>query len=172
MKKNISFRVAKMGILSALAIALNYLEGLLPTMAFLPPGAKIGLSNLIVMMAAYRYGLSGAVTIALIKALFVLATRGTVAFMMSLVGGILSAVATLIFIKWKKNPFGFVGIGITGAIFHNAGQLLVASCVLGSTAVFSYGPYLFIFALISGSLTGIMLKVTQPYLAKIDEYTC
>lgn len=171
MKKNISFKVAKMGLLSALAIALNYLEGLLPAMAFLPPGAKIGLSNLIVMMAAYQYGLPGALTIALIKSLFVLVTRGAVAFMMSLAGGVFSAIATSIFIKWKKNPFGFVGIGITGALLHNIGQLLVASAVLGSTAVLSYGPYLFIFALISGSLTGIMLKVTQPYLAKIDEYT-
>lgn len=170
MKKNVSFRVAKLGVFSALAIALNYLEGLLPPLAFLPPGAKLGLSNLIVMMVAYQYGLSGAITIAIIKSLFVLATRGAVAFFMSLAGGLMSAIATSLLIKWKKSPFGFIGLGIMGALMHNVGQFLVASAVMGSVAVLAYAPYLFAFALLSGSVTGVMLKITVPYLSKIDAH--
>ena len=36
-------RVAFTGLLAALAIALSFLEGLLPPLPMMPPGAKLGL---------------------------------------------------------------------------------------------------------------------------------
>ena len=45
-------RVAFTGLLAALAIALSFLEGLLPPLPMMPPGAKLGLSNLATMYAA------------------------------------------------------------------------------------------------------------------------
>ena len=44
--------VAWVGVMASLAIALSFLESLLPQMPFLPPGAKLGLSNLVVLYAA------------------------------------------------------------------------------------------------------------------------
>ena len=42
-------RVAVTGLLAALALTLSLLEGMLPPVPVLPPGAKLGLSNLAVM---------------------------------------------------------------------------------------------------------------------------
>ena len=47
--KRVSATVALTGLLAALALALSFLEGLLPPLPFLTPGAKLGLSNIFTM---------------------------------------------------------------------------------------------------------------------------
>ena len=44
--KSKSGRVAFTALLAALALALSFLEGLLPPLPMMPPGAKLGLSNI------------------------------------------------------------------------------------------------------------------------------
>lgn len=51
-------RVALLGILCALAVGLSFLEGLLPVLPV--PGAKLGLSNIIVMYALSALNLPAA----------------------------------------------------------------------------------------------------------------
>ncbi len=165
-----SKKIAYTGILAALAIGLNLLESLLPAISFLPPGAKLGISNIVIMFSATYFGIFEAIAIAVIKSAFVGITRGAIAFCMSIAGGILSAFVTSLIMKSKKNPFGYIGIGIIGAVCHNAGQLLVALAVMGSTAVLYYAPYLLIFALITGAITGIILRVILPAIQKMEKY--
>ena len=81
--------------LSALALALSAAEGFFTPV--LPPGAKAGVSNIVVMYAAASLGLPSALVIALAKATFALLTRGVIAFGMSAAGGVLSAL-TLFFL--------------------------------------------------------------------------
>ena len=50
--KRIPGRVALTGLLAALALALSFLEGLLQPLPMMPPGAKLGLSNIASMYAA------------------------------------------------------------------------------------------------------------------------
>ncbi|HCR73894.1 MAG TPA: hypothetical protein DIW26_05805, partial [Ruminococcus sp.] len=45
---------------------------------------------------------------------------------------------------------------IGGGIFHNIGQISAAYLVLGSTAVFSYLPYLIISGILTGALNGFI----------------
>ena len=42
-------RVAFTGLLAALAIALSFLEGLLPPLPMMPPGAKLGFVSSVIM---------------------------------------------------------------------------------------------------------------------------
>lgn len=51
-------RLARLGLLTALALALSGLERLLPAPSALP-GIKLGLGNLAVVIALYRYGAQG-----------------------------------------------------------------------------------------------------------------
>lgn len=171
MKKgqSVSYHVASLGVLGALAIGLNYLEGFLPPLPVLPPGAKLGLSNIAVMAAAKRGGVKDALAVALLKALFVLLTRGVTAFWMSLAGGLLSAFITALLLKKDKQPFGYIGIGVLGAVCHNLGQLAVAAVLTGPVVLLGYGPYLLLFALLTGALTGLVLKVVMPALERLEE---
>ena len=63
-------RVALLGILCALAVALSFLEGLLPVLPV--PGAKLGLSNIVVMATLSSMNLPAALAVVFVKAAFAL----------------------------------------------------------------------------------------------------
>ena len=118
-----------LGMLAALAMVLSALEGLIPPIPGMPPGSKLGLSNLATMYAAFSLGPVPALAVAVAKGLFAGITRGVVAMGMSLCGGLLSAAVMSLLLKAGK-PFGWVGIGIAGALLLGVGMCL--SMVWGS----------------------------------------
>jgi len=166
MKKEVSQKIAFYGIMGALALSLSFLEGLLPAVPFLPPGAKPGLANIVTMFAACTLSLPAALYIVILKALFALLTRGVTAFFMSLCGGLLSAIAMYVLFKLNEK-IGLIGISVISALMHNFGQLIVSFFLVGSSAVFGYAPFLILFGIVSGILTGIVFKVLLPAVNKI-----
>ncbi len=166
-----SQKVAFFGILGALSLTLSFFEGvMLPEIPFLPPGAKLGLSNIAVMYAGSVSGFAGAVYIVLIKAVFALLTRGVTGGLMSLCGGLLSCMFAMLMLKKEGKTFSFIGIGIVSAVMHNLGQLVAACFVTGTASLLNYGKYLLIFALITGAVTGTALYVLMPGLKKISGF--
>lgn len=158
--------IALTGILIAEAAALSFLEGLLPPLPYMPPGAKPGFSNIITMFAAQSLGPARAFTVAVAKAIFAGVTRGFSAFIMSLAGGLLSTLVMCILFRWRKSPFGFTGTGILSACAHNAGQLIAACLMMGTAKTLAYAPVLLVFAVITGFITGSIFKAMQPLLKK------
>ncbi len=166
MKKMSTKKLALTGILGALALALSFAESLLmPQVAFLPPGAKPGLSNIITMFAANTMGFGGAIYIVLIKSVFALITRGVTAFFMSLAGGLLSMAAMLLLIKVKS--VSLIGVGVVSSCFHNLGQLLVSVVITGTSAILNYAPFLLLFGVATGLVTGMVMKIVMPKLERI-----
>ena len=161
-------KIALLGVMGALAIAVNALEGIF-NIPFLPPGAKPGLSNVVSVLAFFVSGATGAVYVTAVKALFALITRGATAFILSLAGGMLSVAVTVLLLKSKKCPFTLVGISVAGAISHNMGQLIASIAVTGTPALINYLPVLLIFAAVSGVVTGLVLTFIKPYTEKIGE---
>lgn len=151
-------RVALTGLLGALALTLSFLESLLPPLPV--PGARLGLSNLATMTALSALGLPAALTITLAKALFAL-LRGGTAFWMSLCGGVLSTLAMALCMRLLRGHIGAVGVGILGAVAHNAGQL-AAAMVLFDDSLLVYAPWLLIAAVAAGTATGLVLRVVLP----------
>ena len=166
--KDLTRKIALTGIMCALALALSYLETLIPAYPGFPPGAKPGLSNIVTMFMAGSAGPLYAFFITVIKGLFAGVTRGFTAMLMSLSGGILSTSAACLLFRFAKNKLGYIGISIVCAVCHNIGQL-AAACIISGTAslVVGYGPLLLIFAVVTGLLTGAILKAVMPTLAKI-----
>ncbi|RKJ41710.1 heptaprenyl diphosphate synthase [Acutalibacter sp. 1XD8-33] len=160
-----SGRIALSGMLAALALALSFLEGLLPPLPGMPPGAKMGLSNIAVMYAAGSIGLPCALGLALVKGIFALLTRGFTAGLMSLSGGLVSTLCMWLLLK--KSPASLSLTGVCGALTHNFAQLVVAYWIT-VTSVTLYVPFLLIFSLLTGILTGSVLKLTLPLLEKLN----
>ena len=165
--KRASGRVAFTGLLAALALALSFLEGLLPPLPMMPPGAKLGLSNIAVMYAAGSLGLPTALFLSVFKGLFALMTRGAMAGIMSLSGGLCSTVVLWLLLKKTESSLGVVGV--CGALAHNAAQL-GAAYVLTSTSVLFYVPFLLVFGVLTGLVTGLVLKVTLPPLERLKRF--
>lgn len=166
--KNNTYKIALFGVLSAVALTLSYLEGLIPTVAFMPPGAKMGFSNIATMFAASSMGIVSALAITFIKALFAGITRGVTAFFMSLCGGILSTVTMYLLFKLSKKT-GYMAIGIICALVHNFGQLIVAIITAGNLSVLGYAPVLLISGTVTGAVTGTVLRAVMPALERITE---
>ena len=166
--KNNTYKIALFGVLSAVALTLSYLEGLIPTMAFMPPGAKMGFSNISTMFAASSMGIVSALAITFIKALFAGITRGVTAFFMSLCGGILSTVTMYLLFKLSKKT-GYMAIGIICALVHNFGQLIVAIITAGNLSVLGYAPVLLISGTVTGAVTGTVLRAVMPALERVTE---
>ena len=166
--KNNTYKIALFGVLSAVALTLSYLEGLIPTVAFMPPGAKMGFSNIATMFAASSMGIVSALAITFIKALFAGITRGVTAFFMSLCGGILSTVTMYLLFKLSKKT-GYMAIGIICALVHNSGQLIVAIITAGNLSVLGYAPVLLISGTVTGAVTGTVLRAVMPALERVTE---
>ena len=161
-------RVAMMGLLFALAMVLSFAESLLPVLPGLPPGVKLGLSNVVTMFTLFFLGLRPGLTLACLKGLFALLTRGPVAGAMSLGGGLLSVLIMWILLRAKRWEASELLISVFGAVFHNVGQLFVAGLVLKSAFVWYYLPVLAISGVLMGCLTGLLLRVMTPYMKRLN----
>ena len=156
-------RAALLGLLAALAVALSFLEGLLPVIPI--PGAKLGLSNIVIMYALTSLNLPCALALAAVKAAFAL-LRGGTAFFMSLAGGLLSTLVMAGALRLFRNRVSFIGVGILGAVAHNGGQL--AAAMLLSPALIGYGPWLLLLAVAAGTVTGLTLNIVMPALGRLS----
>lgn len=162
-------RITFTALMTAFAVVLSFVESLLPTAYFMPPGSKLGLSNIPVMFSASKLSVRETMLIVIAKSVFVFITRGATAFFMSLAGGFLSAVCMLIMLR-KTRDFGLVGIGVLSAVCHNIGQLTVSFFLVQSSAIIGYAPIMLITAVITGFLTGTVLKITMPYFSKLVSF--
>lgn len=157
--------LTKCALLAATAIIFGYAESLLPAFSAIP-GIKLGLSNIVILLALFRFGKAPAFFIMLIKvSVCALLFSGVNVFIYSLGGGILSLAAMIIF---RRAGFGVIGISMLGGIFHNIGQLFSAALMLGSGAVFFYLPPLLLSGMIFGGITG---AVCRAVLIRTDKFT-
>ena len=146
-------KLSKIALLSTAALIFGYIESLLPPL-FLP-GIKLGVANIVILLALYKLDKVSALFITLIKVtVSSLLFSGMTVFFYSLSGGILSLAVMALF---KNKYFSVIGVSILGGIFHNIGQLLIAGIVLGKNALY-YSPVLFISGAVMGFITGIICE--------------
>lgn len=153
---------ALMGLLFAVSAALNRLESLFS--AFLPAGMRIGLSNIAVMLAILCVNVPSALLLTVLKAGFVLLTRGVTAGLMSLCGSLAAFIVTALL--FRRTKASYVLTSVLAALAHSMGQLCAACMLLKTASVFAYSPVLAISSAAAGVLTGIALKVIFPEIVK------
>lgn len=161
-------RLALMGLLFALAMALSFLESLLPALPMLPPGIRLGLSNIVTMYALFVLGPVSGYTIAILKALFVLLTRGAVAAAMSAAGGVFSVTIMLLLSLLSGIKEQYLLLSVFGGAAHNIGQLVMARFIINNQYVWYYFPVLLAAGLLMGAITGMALRVVLPYLNRLN----
>ncbi len=121
-------------MLFALAIVLSLIESLL----WQPiNGAKLGLSNMVVMFAMTSLGYSSALGIGTLKSIFVFLTRGATAGLLSFGGFALSFCVMLILHRLLKDKLSYLLLSVVGALGHNLGQLIIISALYSSSLALS-----------------------------------
>jgi len=143
-------------VLTALALALSYVENFLPLFLVIPlPGIKLGLANIVTVFALYALGPTQALLILIARCSLGAVFAGNLnALLFSLLGG-LSAMVTMIFLsRWSR--LSIYGVSMGGAAAHNCGQVAAALISLGNTAPLAYLPVLLTVSLFTGALTGYL----------------
>ena len=138
----------------ALAMILSYIESLIP-IPFAVPGMKIGLANLVVIVALYVMDEKAAISISVIRVILVSFTFANLSAMIFSLAGALCSIICMLLLKRTGN-YSVSGVSIVGAVSHNVGQLMVAMAVVNTVQVISYLPILIIFGVTSGFLMGML----------------
>lgn len=157
-------RVAYFGVFTALALIFSYIETLVP-ISFGIPGVKLGLANLIIVIALYKIPLREVYVLSIVRVLLSGVLFGnyfSIAY--SLAGGLLSL--TVMALLKKAGGFSVIGISIAGGACHNIGQLVVAMIVVETFAMSYYMPVLLVAGLITGFLIGV---VADQVLRRISD---
>ena len=150
-------KVARMGLLVALAMILSYVESLIPAFVAVP-GVKMGLANIVVVFALYTLGPLEALSISLIRVVLSSLLFGSVLSMAySLSGAILSLVGMILLKKIKF--FSTMAVSVTGGVLHNMGQIVVACLVLETDVLLYYLPVLIISGTVTGAVIGIIASL-------------
>ncbi|MBQ3797333.1 MAG: Gx transporter family protein [Butyrivibrio sp.] len=159
-------KIATYGMMVALALIMSYIEAQIPAFVAVP-GMKLGLTNIVVVVALYLIGPKSAMFINVIRIILVSLLFGnTMSFAFSIAGGMISTVVML-FLK-KIDRFGVIGVSAAGGISHNIGQILVAMVLLHTSAIAWYLPILWISGIVSGIVIGVISGIVTNRLKTIS----
>ncbi len=144
-----AYKASFCGVLAALGLIFSYIEFLIPLP--LPiPGIKLGLANIVVIVAMYSLNEKYAFLVNFTRIILAAALFGSLfSGLYAMAGGLLSFLC-MVLLK-KTNIFSIAGVSMAGGVFHNIGQLAIAAFVVGTVKVAYYFPVL----LLSGMATGI-----------------
>lgn len=148
---------------TAIALTIFLVEATIPLPLFFP-GIKLGLSNIVTLVALLFLGAKPAGVMLAARILlgaFLVGAPSTLLF--SLLGGLCAFLTMAEFLRFAPKMPVWV-VSIFGAIAHNAGQLLAAFFYLQTSAlIFTYAPILLAAAIITGAFTGLCATRLIPY---------
>ena len=153
--KNAAKKTAFLGLCTALALVLAYVESLLPPLNAAIPGIKMGLPNIVIIFMLYRYGVKEAAVVSFVRVVAVVLLFGNMmGFAYSMAGAVLSLLGMLLL---KKLDFlSVVGVSVAGGVLHNVGQIMMAMFLLGTAEL---GYYLVVLA-VTGTVSGVLIGIS------------
>ena len=156
-------------MLVALALVLALVERWIPLELLVPvPGIKLGLANIVTLVALMRLRVLDAVAILLVRVAIMSAITGVTTMFFSLGGGVLALLLMWLLSFLEGRRLSVIGMSMAGAAAHNLGQVGVASLVLGEPLLLvTYLPPLLITGLLTGVLTGAAAGPVIRNLARL-----
>lgn len=153
-------RLTSLALMTTFAIILSYVESRIPAFVAIP-GVKVGLANIVVILALYTQALKEAIIISGVRVFAVsLLFSNPISMIYSLSGAFLS-LFTMFLLK-RLTPLRTVTVSVLGGVTHNVGQIAVASLILETNVLSYYLPFL----ILSGTVAGIAVGVAAAVLIK------
>jgi heptaprenyl diphosphate synthase len=152
-------RMVLLALFIAIASVLHVVESWLP-LPLPVPGIKLGLANIVSLITITIFGWRDAIYVVVIR-IFLASLFGGVflgpAFAMSMSGAIASTlIMAYVHVSWHST-FSLIGISIFGAVIHNIAQIMMAALLVSSLTLLWYLPYLILFAVPTGWVTGMIV---------------
>ena len=154
--------IAVMALLTALALIFSYVEAIIPFNIGIP-GVKLGIANIVVVIALYIYGWGHALAVNVIRIFLAgFLFSGVFGIIYSLAGGLLSLLV-MVLLK-RTGLFSCIGICAAGGVMHNLAQLFTAALLVSNLSVFVYFPVLLFSGIVCGIITGIVVTIVLSRL--------
>lgn len=153
-------RIARLGLLTAAALILSLLDGMIP----LPlPWLKLGLANAVTLLLLLSRRRTDAVLCLTARLLLGALFSGNPSALLYSAAGAAFSFAVMAFLcRFYPNRLSPVGVSAAGAAAHQLGQLAAAALTLGSPSVLALAPPLLLAGLLSGMLIGALTAVLFP----------
>lgn len=154
--------IVNASMFTCLALIFSYIEAILPLSVGIP-GVKLGLANLVIVIALYKMNFKYAFTINVIRiALAGLLFSGLFGMFYSLAGGLVS-IFVMLLLK-RTGLFSIIGVSMAGGVAHNFGQVVCAAFLVSNIRMFAYFPVLMFSGIISGILIGFAAVLIEGRL--------
>jgi len=158
--------IALLGVFLAYTLVISMVERMIPPVGAGIPGIRLGLANVVVLLALYLFPLPRALLLTVLKCILAaMLAGGPAALLYSLGGSLLSFFVMTALIRLLRDNISPVGVSVAGAAFHNIGQILVACLLFRSLTVLLYLPVLLMIGIGTGTLTGVLALRLRPFLA-------
>ncbi len=161
-----------LAMLSSLALALSWVEALLPFQPGLP-GVKLGLANLVIVFVLCRMGAGPALLVNVVRILLAgFLFSGPFGTLYSIAGAALSLSGMVLLTAvnrkreaaGKADCFSLYGISMTGGVLHNLGQLVIAVLFVSNANLFYYFPVMILSGIAAGILNGIIARLLLAHI--------
>ena len=155
-----------LSLLTSIALVLTLVETSLPIPVAVP-GARLGLSNIVILSVVVVFGMKEGLVIGLLKSLLLVLLTGSVtSFFYSFFGALASTIAMFYAYQYIKS-LSLIGVSFIGAFFHNLAQVLVASFILSNLRIFIYLPMLLLLSVVTGYFVGLASIYLTKHLRRV-----
>lgn len=149
-------KIISISLLVAQGVVIGLIENMIPYPFAFAPGAKLGLANLITIIALFTMPKRDSFLLIWLRLILTTLLGGTVStFLYSMSGSLLSYFGMLLVKQLGPKRVSIIGISAAGGFLHNVGQLVTASWIAQSWSVMLYLPVLAFFGILSGIAIGI-----------------
>ena len=153
-------KIALLGLCTAIAMVLAWVESQLPPLTAAIPGIKLGLPNIAIIFILYRFSWKEAAAVSFVRIVAVSLIFNPATLPYSLAGGCLSLLGMTL-LK-KTDLLSTTGVSVAGGVLHNVGQILMAMLILSTAGL---GYYMIVLA-VTGVVSGIFVGLCGSFAVK------
>lgn len=156
-------------LLVAQGVVIGLLERMIPFPFAFAPGAKLGLANLITIIAIFTMSKKESFFLVCLRLLLTTFLGGTVSTLLYSASGAFLSYAGMLLIKGLgPKRVSVIGISAAGGFLHNVGQLVTASWISGSWNVMLYLPVLSFIGILAGIAVGIAANYLLEHVSTLN----
>ena len=164
-----SKKLVTISLLTAFSLIAFIVESVFPPI--IVPGAKMGVSNIFILISLIVFGPSEAFIITVIKCVLGSILVGNVGgIIYSLPAGIVSLIAEILLLYFKP-IFSAVAVSVVGAVLNSTVQNITFAIITGDGDIIAYLPYLSIISAVSGIIVGLTAVLIIRYVPFRKLYT-
>lgn len=159
-------KLTQLSLLTAVAFILYLVELRLPSPVPIP-GVKLGLANIITVVAVYRFRASEAAMLVAARIILGAVFAGNLSALLFSACGAVLCLGGMLVLKRVLSEKYIPLCSVVGAMLHNTGQMAAAVCVMQSISVLAYLPLLMVTGCIAGLFTGLCAKAVEQRIPRL-----